>query len=121
MCLAGIFAYFFVAFFLLFCCLSTFSFFLSFVNVQETLCNPNLHGATIIVRIMEVFELWGFNSIISASKGQRIKIELRRVRIIEVQIIEILLYIIRTVIYSRISIIRTSIIQTLLSSIFILK
>ena len=41
---------------------------------------------------MEVFELWSFNSIISASKGQRILMELRRVRITEVRFMEILLY-----------------------------
>ena len=47
-----------------------------------------------VFEIMEVFEFWRFNSIISASKGQRIKIELRRVRIIEVRIMEILLCIV---------------------------
>ena len=64
------------------------------VNYLTTiaLCNSNLHGATIIGRIMEVFELWRFNSIISASKGQKIKLGLRRARIIEVRIKEILLY-----------------------------
>ena len=47
---------------------------------------------TIIVRIMEVFKLRRFNSILSTSKGQRINIELRRVPIIDIRIKEIILY-----------------------------
>ena len=35
------------------------------LSISEDSRNSNLHGPTIIVRIMEVFELWRFNSIIS--------------------------------------------------------
>ena len=52
---------------------------------------------------MEVFELWKFNSFMSASKGQGIKIELKRVRIIEVRIMEVLLYTLKVYIFYRLT------------------